>query len=111
MVLAVDDPPEDDDAVGNIKPATQPWCVEASRGGNVEMWMAPLSGHRFAVVVVNRSPSPQPFTVQFQVLGFGAEQTFSIRDIWLATDTGSHTGSFAIKSVPAFGPTVLLLSE
>jgi hypothetical protein len=55
----------DDDGVGNMVPSpAAEWCSEAVQPGNLEVWASPLSGHRLAVSLLNRSPTAQNITVR-----------------------------------------------
>eukprot|EP01043_Picozoa_sp_COSAG02_P129034 COSAG02_NODE_66570_length_255_cov_0.653846_1_plen_66_part_10 len=51
------------------------WCMEAVRGGNLEVWVAELSGHRLAVALINRSPMAASIRAPWDKLGLaeGAE--------------------------------------
>ena len=53
-----------DDGVGNAVPSpAAEWCAEAVQPGNLEVWASPLSGHRLAVSLLNRSPTAQNIRV------------------------------------------------
>ena len=101
----------DDDGTGHIRlaDATQ-FCVEATRGGNLETWWAPLSGGRHAVALFNRSPSADVIAVSWtQLPGLQPTAHVSVRDVWLKIDAGIHTQGLK-ATVPAHGTSLFVLT-
>lgn len=57
---ATSDPLPSDDHVGGVVPRpASDWCLDVTRGGNIETWTSKLSGGRQAVALLNRSPSAE----------------------------------------------------
>ena len=102
----------DDDHVGGVttSPAKE-WCAEAVGGGGLEVWAARLSGHRMAVALFNRSPSPAAVTItaHWADLGLQADAKMAVRDIWKAADVGVHARSYSAP-VESRGVVYLLLT-
>ena len=74
--------------------------------GQLEVWAKPLneSGAR-AVILFNRSDSPQDVTAHFADLGLGPGDP-SVRDLWEHADRGTMTESYT-ASVPSHGVVML----
>lgn len=100
----------DDDHVGGVQAANaSEFCVDATRGGNREVWVAALSGWRFAVALWNRGPVAEPITVEWHHLDRKPTDMFRVRDVWTGEDKGTHSASYSCV-VPAHGVSLLLLS-
>ena len=93
IVSASAHPVIDDDCVGGITTDPRPanWCMEAVRGGNLEVWVAELSGHRLALALVNRSPKHATITAPWEAIGLLASKKMSVRDVWAAADKGTRS--------------------
>lgn len=58
-------------------------CVAIDQGiSTIEVWAGPLSNNGVAVVLLNRTPSPQTFTANWAEIGVPAGRRMLIRDIW-----------------------------
>ena len=101
----------DDDGTGRVLLAdAAQYCVEATRGGNLETWWAPLSGGRHALALFNRSPSADVIAVAWKQLpGLQPSSRVSVRDVWLKEDTGVHLEGFR-ATVPAHGTSLFVLT-
>lgn len=101
----------DDDSVGDITtdPDAKNWCMEAVRGGDLEVWVAELSGHRLAVALINRSPMAAMITAPWPKLGLATSAKMSVRDVWDASGKGEHAGHFATE-VGGKGAVLLVLT-
>ncbi len=111
IVSASAHPVIDDDCVGGITTDPRPanWCMEAVRGGNLEVWVAELSGHRLALALVNRSPKHATITAPWEAIGLLASKKMSVRDVWAAADKGTHAGEYSTE-VAGKGVALLVLS-
>ena len=98
----------DDDNAGTVSRGGA-FCVAAHSGAALEVWAGLLSPsaegqHRWAVALVNRSPSSDHISVEFaklpdlHLLGLGAEKmaarSFQVEDVWLDTN---HTAMQGVK--------------
>ncbi|KAH8061828.1 alpha-galactosidase [Aureococcus anophagefferens] len=80
----------DDDHVGTVRatPAAD-YCAEAVlSSGNLETWVAPLAGGRYAVALLNRSPAAEELTATWRALGLRG--TYAVRDVWAGRDAGDR---------------------
>lgn len=101
----------DDSCTGEISTDNRPqdWCMEAMRGGNLEVWLAELSGYRLAVALVNRSPSKSRIVAHWSDLGLITTQAMGVFDVWEAKDMGTHARFYATQ-VASKGAALLVLS-
>ena len=79
----------------------------------MEVWAAPLEGGRYAVAVVNRSPTPAlELAIDFKDLPMlQPSSAFRIRDIWNAKDLpGLHSDSYVVPGVDPFGTGFFILT-
>ena len=90
-------------------PATE-WCAEAVQPGNLVVWASPLSGHRLAVSLLNRSPTAQTIRADWAALGLASGAKMAVRDVWQAKDVGKHSGSYSVE-VGDFDVALLVLSS
>ena len=90
----------------------------AGTKGDLEVWVGPLSGGRFAVALFNRRDQPSPadpdsakatITLDWSALNATASAKFSVRDIWAAKDMGTHTKQYS-ADVPSRATAYLVLS-
>ena len=68
-----------------------------TRGGDLEVrcgLRSPLSGHRLAVALINRSPMAAMIAAPWDTLGLGLGDNMTVRDIWAAADKGVHTAKY-----------------
>jgi hypothetical protein len=112
IVSASSQPVIDDDCVGGVKTDVHPqdWCIEAVRGGNLEVWVAELSGHRLAVALINRSPFEAKIVAKWADLGLPADKMMSVYHVWGRKDMGTHADTYACK-VAGKGSQLLVLSS
>ena len=68
-----------------------------------------ILGNRYAVALLNRSPSPDTVSVRAADFGLDPTQTFTVRDVWAGADRGTFTGSYATL-VPGQGVALLVLT-
>eukprot|EP00928_Gymnodinium_smaydae_P042121 TRINITY_DN28410_c0_g1_i1.p1 TRINITY_DN28410_c0_g1~~TRINITY_DN28410_c0_g1_i1.p1 ORF type:complete len:720 (+),score=80.71 TRINITY_DN28410_c0_g1_i1:42-2162(+) len=99
----------DNDHLGGItvQDASE-WCVEAIRGGNLEVWVAELERGQHVVALLNRSPYAAFMNVTLSDLGVNDDVEFAVRDVWAATDKGTFHQTYGSK-VPAHGVVLLVL--
>lgn len=71
--------------------------MEAVGGGNLEVWVAELSGHRLAVALVNRSPMAASIRAPWDKLGLAKGAEMGVRDIWAGEDKGVHAGQYSAE--------------
>jgi alpha-galactosidase len=74
--------------------------VPASRvfkDGTREVWSRPLKGGGRAVVLLNRSTTPQNITVTWDHLQYPAHLQARVRDLWRHTNLAPAKGSFGAK--------------
>lgn len=84
------------------------YCAEAVlSSGNLETWVAPLAGGRYAVALLNRSPAAEELTATWRALGLRG--TYAVRDVWAGRDAGDFAGSYA-ATVPGKGVALLVLA-
>ena len=101
----------DDDGAGNLVPSpAAEWCSEAVQPGNLEVWMSPLSGHRLAASLLNRSPTAQKITAEWAALGLAPGAKMAVRDVWQAKEMGEHSGSYSVEVGP-FDVALVVLSS
>ena len=72
--------------------------VAASNGG--EVWMRPLSDGGRAVILLNRGQATRRINVQWSDLGYPAELTLGVRDLWQHAEMGVFKGAYAVDVPP-----------
>ena len=73
------------------KPRGQYLTVELE----LEIWAGPLEGGSQAVVLLNRGDNDnEHITVKWTDIGFPADHSASVRDLWAHQDLGVFKGSF-----------------
>ena len=85
----------DDDMVGGV----------TSRSG----YCMALRTTRYVAVLLNRSPSADTITLDWNVLGLDNNVRMAVRDVWAGADRGSFASSFN-ATVPSHGTALLVLS-
>jgi hypothetical protein len=61
----------------------------------LEVWTGPLTGGSQAVVLLNRGTvSSESITVKWTDIGFTANKSANVRDLWAHKNLGSYRGSF-----------------
>ena len=91
-------------------------CLRLESGAVLEVWAGLLSGWRYAVVLLNRSPAADDISIDVSTLStwrdgtHGSGRTWAVRDVWAnASVPGVHSGVFT-RAVPAHGVVLLILS-
>jgi hypothetical protein len=68
--------------------------------GDLEIWAGPLTNGSQAVVLLNRVDSgSEPITVQWSDIGFPADRSALVRDLWARKDLGTFTGSYTSPNI------------
>jgi len=70
------------------------------KDGDREVWARPLTGGGRAVVLLNRSTTPQTITVPWEALGYPASLTAPVRDLWSGKVSAKVSGSFSAVVAP-----------
>jgi hypothetical protein len=88
-------------------------CVKVSVTSGLEVWSKRLAGaareeSRRAVVLLNRTGSPAPITVQWSELGL-APDSATVRNLWTHEDLGQHANSYT-ATVGATDAVMLLVT-
>ena len=66
----------------------------------LEIWAGPLFGGSQAVVLLNRGDSDsEKITVNWTDIGFPADHSATIRDLWAHDDLGTFTGSYTSPNI------------
>jgi alpha-galactosidase len=66
----------------------------------LEIWAGPLTGGSQAVVLLNRADNgSQEITVQWTDIGFPADHSAGVRDLWVHKDLGVFTGKFTSPKI------------
>jgi hypothetical protein len=67
---------------------------------DIEVWAGPLSGGPQAVLLLNRGGSgSEPITVKWTDIGFSADKSANVRDLWARKDLGSFKGSYTSPNI------------
>ena len=77
-------------------------CVKmAEPSPGLQVWAKPLAapGER-AVVLLNRTGSAQPLSIDFSRLGLAEQSRATVRDLWARHDIGSYNGHFEATVSP-----------
>lgn len=74
----------------------------------LEIWAGPLKGGSQAVVLLNRADSgSEPITVKWTDIGFPADHSATVRDLWARKDLGVFTGKYTSPDVASHGVMML----
>ncbi len=66
----------------------------------LEVWAGPLSNGSQAVVLFNRGNNgSEPITVQWSDIGFSADHSAVVRDLWAQQDLGTFTGKYTSPNI------------
>jgi len=98
----------DDDLVGGVTVGGK-FCLDLRTGGMLEVWAGPLSGLRWAVALLNRSPADDVMFVSWDMFNVSTSAAFSVRDVWAAADHGTFVGSYK-AAVPLHSVVFLVLT-
>merc|ERR1712039_126633 len=77
--------------------------------GQLEVWVGPLTGGRFAAALFNRSPQGAQITLNWNALNATDTAKFAVRDIWAAKDVGTFSKSYS-ANVPSKAVVYLILA-
>jgi len=81
----------------------------SAKGSQLEVWVGPLTGGRFAAALFNRSPKSDKITLDWSALNVTDTASLAIRDIWAAKDMGSFSKSYTAE-VPSQATVYLTLA-
>jgi alpha-galactosidase len=70
-----------------------------AKQGDLEVWARQLHDGSRAVVLLNRGPSEQEITVNWEELGYPEHLSAAVRDLWQHKDLGKFTGKFSAPVV------------
>jgi len=73
-----------------------------AKDGDLEVWAKQLKDGSRAVVLLNRSGTEQEITANWQDIGYPANVSASVRDLWQHKDLGKMSGKFSTR-VPSHG--------
>ena len=68
--------------------------------GDLEVWVKQLADGSRAVVLFNRSLTPENISVSWTELGYPSYLKAAVRDLWQHQDLGKFTGSFTAEVTP-----------
>lgn len=71
-----------------------------AKDGDLEVWARPVTGGGRAVVLLNRGATPAEIAVDWEALGYTADLTATVRDLWAHADLPDATGQFAAEVQP-----------
>jgi alpha-galactosidase len=93
-------------------------CFRYSKNNNVESWFKPLANGDWAMCILNRSNTPQKFSINWKNekvsdKDFGKETNFAkityrLRNLWTKEEAGTTKNSFTTK-IPAHDVLMLRL--
>ncbi len=79
--------------------------------GILEIWAGPLSDGSQAVVLLNRLDfGSESITVQWNDIGFPANHSAVVRDLWTRKDIGTFTGSYTSPKIDHHAVMMLKIS-
>ncbi len=77
----------------------------------LEIWAGPLSNGSQAVLLFNRGNSgSEPITVQWSDIGFPADHSAVVRDLWARKDLGTFTGNYTSPNIDRHAVMMLKIS-
>jgi len=86
----------DDDKVGGVALGGD-WCLDIAEDGDSEVWAGPLADKKWAVALLNRhATANSTIKLDYKMFNSTATASFSIRDVWDATELGTHQGITSI---------------
>ena len=80
-----------------------------SRDGDLEVWSRDLANGDRAVLLLNRGAAPAAVPFTWAEVGFPAEVSLHVRDLWHGSDLGVMHGGYTAQAVPSHGVAMLLL--
>ncbi len=91
---------------GTLKSKSSGGCLTVPL--ELEIWASPLSGGSQAVVLFNRSDgNNEQITVKWTDIGFPADHSALVRDLWARKDLGIFTGNFTSPNIDSHGVMML----
>ena len=90
-----------DDLVGGITRSDADFCLDLVGAGVLEVWVAPLTGGRFAAALFNRGPSAESIALPWGALNVSAGTSLRVFDVWADADQGTFQGSYAAVVPPS----------
>jgi alpha-galactosidase len=72
------------------------------RTGDLEVWSKQLADGGRAVALLNRSDKPAIISADWRDMGYPAEVSANVRDLWAHKDLGAKSGSYSAE-VPSHG--------
>lgn len=87
-----------DSSDGTIRTQKNGPCLAVRQ--ELEVWAGPLNDSSQAVVLLNRGDGVgEPITVRWSDIGFPADHSAVVRDLWAQKDLGTFTGSYTSPSI------------
>ena len=84
-------------------------CLTLS--AQLEVWAGPLADGSQAVLLFNRGSSgSEPITVQWSDIGFPADHSATVRDLWAHQDLGTFTGKYTSPNINAHSVMMLKIT-
>ena len=80
-----------------------------SSSGQLEVWVGPLIGGRFAVALFNRGVSTEKITLDWSAMNVTDTAKFDVRDIWEGKDKGAFSKTY-VEEVQSRSTTCLVLT-
>ncbi len=78
---------------------------------DLEVWAGPLSDGSQAVVLLNRvDVGSEPITVQWSDIGFPADHSAVVRDLWARQDLGTFTFNYTSPNINAHAVMMLKIT-
>jgi hypothetical protein len=100
----------DDDHTGGVREVdSSTMCMALTRGGNLEVWVGELSGHRLAVALFNRGIEVAAMSASWAELGVAPGTKMAVRDVWRQLNS-TTTAQVHDPAVPGHGVTLLVLT-
>ncbi len=91
---------------GTIRHKYSGACLTVSL--ELEVWAGPLSGGSQAVILFNRGlNNNEQITVKWTDIGFPADHSALVRDLWARKDLGIFTDHFTSPNIPSHGVMML----
>ncbi len=79
---------------------------------DTQIWWKPLSrnGSKFAVLLLNLHPGVQDISLNMKQLGYGADTTVTLTDVWTGNERGIARGNgvYAVRKIPIHGSVFLV---
>ena len=90
---------------------TNDQCMRVGgRAQELQVFGGPLSGNRYAAVLLNRDRAKQDITLRWRDLGISTSKRFKVRDLWRHRDLNTYAASSYKVEVKGRACVVLLLT-